>query len=83
MATTLRLFKIGKKGYHTFKIVAVDRRYKADGDYIEALGAYNPNVDPVAFELKKERFEYWTNKGAIISEGLGKLLKNKDIKKKL
>ncbi|KKP86833.1 MAG: 30S ribosomal protein S16 [Candidatus Roizmanbacteria bacterium GW2011_GWA2_35_8] len=83
MAVTLRLFKIGKKGYHTFKIVAVNRRYKADGDYIEALGSYNPNIDPVAFEIKKERFDYWANKGAIISEGLQKLLKNKNIRKKL
>ena len=65
MAVTLRLYKLGKKGYPTFKIVAVERRYKADGKYIESIGTYDPHSEP------------WTGIGAIISDGLSKLLKNR------
>lgn len=77
MAVTLRLYRIGKKGYPTYKIVAVNKRYKSNGDYIEAVGTYNPNIDPADIKINKERFSYWEQKGAIISEGLQKLLKQK------
>jgi len=76
MAVTLRLYKIGKKGYPTYKIVAVNRRYKANGSYIESVGTYDPHMEKSALILKKDRFDYWATRGAIISEGLGKLLKN-------
>ncbi len=77
MAVTLRLYRVGKKGHPTYKIVAVNRRYKSNGKYIEAVGTYNPHTDPAELKLEKERIEHWKSKGAIISEGLGKLLKGK------
>lgn len=77
MAVTLRLYRIGKKGHPTYKIVAVNRRYKANGKYIEAVGTYNPHATPSEVKVNEERLTYWKNKGAIISEGLGKLLKGK------
>lgn len=77
MAVTLRLYRLGKKGHPTYKIVAVNRRYKSNGSYIESVGIYDPNIKPAVFKLEKERFEYWKTKGAIISEGLRKLLKSK------
>ena len=76
MAVTLRLYKVGKKGYPTYKIVAVNRHYKSNGAYIESVGTYDPHMEKSALILKKDRFDYWSSKGAIISEGLGKLLKN-------
>lgn len=76
MATTLRLMRFGKKGYPYYRIVAIDKRKKRDGAYIERVGSYDPMVQPAKVELKKERYEYWTNVGAEISEGLAKLLKN-------
>ena len=75
MAVTLRLYKVGKKGHPTFKIVAVNRRYKSNGKYIESIGTYNPHTDPAEIKIEKDRLEFWKDKGAIISEGLGKLLK--------
>lgn len=77
MAVTLRLYRIGKKGHPTYKIVAVNRRYKSNGKYLESVGTYNPHAEPSEFKVDKTRLEYWMNKGAIISEGLGKLLKGK------
>lgn len=74
MAVTLRLYRTGKKGYATYKIVAVNRRYKSNGKYIEAVGFYNPHND-ADLKIKKERLDYWVSRGAIVSEGLRKLLK--------
>jgi small subunit ribosomal protein S16 len=75
MAVTLRLYRVGKKGHPTYKIVAVNRRYKSNGKYLESVGTYNPHTDPGELNIVKDRLEYWKSKGAIISEGLGKLLK--------
>lgn len=77
MAVTLRLYRIGKKGHPTYKIVAVNRRYKSNGSYIESIGTYNPHLKPADIKINKERMDYWSSRGAIISEGLRKLLKSK------
>ena len=76
MAATLRLYRIGKKGKPAYRIVVVNKRYKANGSYIEEVGKYDPMTEPALFKLKKDRFDFWLDKGAIISEGLRKLLKH-------
>lgn len=76
MAATLRLYRIGKKGKPAYRIVVVNKRYKSNGSYIEEIGKYDPMVEPVFFNLSKERYDYWVSRGAIISEGLRKLLKH-------
>jgi len=77
MAATLRLYRVGKKGHPTYKIVAVNKRHKSDGAYIEAIGTYDPHIKPSLIKIDDKKFEYWTTRGAIISEGLRKLLKNR------
>lgn len=80
MAVTLKLYKLGKKGKPAYRIVAVEKRSKRNGRYIEAIGFYNPLTDPFTLNLDKERFDHWLEKGALISEGLRKLLKNRHFK---
>lgn len=77
MGVTIRLARYGKKGYAVYRVVVLDKRKKRDGAYLEKIGIYNPNTDPLSFSLVKERFDYWISKGATISEGLQKLLKFK------
>lgn len=77
MAVTLRLLRLGKKNNPVYRIVAVDRRSKRNGKYIEIVGSYNPTMEPFSMELNQTKFDYWSQKGAIISEGLRKLLKNR------
>ncbi len=77
MAVTLRLTRYGKKHSPFYRIVAVHKRSKRDGKYVELIGTYNPFLEAQSAEIKKERFDYWVSKGAEISEGLTKLLKNK------
>lgn len=60
----IRLRREGKKGYPIYKLVATDIRSPRNGGYIEALGQYNPNANPVKLALKEERIEHWLKKGA-------------------
>ena len=73
----MRLMRFGKKGYPTYRVVVLDKRKKRDGSYIENIGVYQPMNEPAKLELLKERFEYWSSRGAQISEGFAKLLKDK------
>lgn len=75
MAVTLRLFRIGKKHIPMYRIVAIDKRNKRNGKYIEQIGSYNPMSDPYKLSIDKKRFDYWKSKGAEVSEGFEKLLK--------
>ncbi len=79
MAVTLRLMRFGKRKYPTYRIVAIDKRKKRDGSYIEKVGFYNPMTEPATLEIEKEKFDAWLSKGAQISESVRKLLKHRKI----
>jgi len=81
MAVALKLYRQGKKGSPSYRIVAVEKHSKADGKYIEEVGFYDPITNPVVLNIKKERFDYWMKVGAQVSEGLRKLLKNRQLAK--
>lgn len=79
MAVALRLMRFGKKKNPVYRIVAVDKRKKRDGRYLEQVGFYNPMKDPSELRIDKEKFEHWKYRGAVVSEGLLKLLKGKKL----
>lgn len=77
MAVALRLMRFGKKRQPHYRIVALDKTKKRDGSYIEKVGLYQPLVEEKNIKINKERFDYWKSRGAQLSEGLERLLKNK------
>ncbi len=76
MPATIRLMRVGKKGYPTYRIVVVDKRKKRNSNYLVLLGSYNPMVTPVKLELDRKQLSSWIAKGAVVSEGMTKLLKS-------
>jgi len=74
MPVTIRLMRFGKKGYPTYRIVALDKRKKVVGSYLEKIGTYNPMKEPAEINMDKERLNSWLKKGAILSTGVKKLL---------
>ena len=60
----LRLRRAGKKKNPIYKIVAADIRSPRDGRFIEVVGQYDPNVNPILLTVKEERAFYWLKKGA-------------------
>lgn len=66
--------RLGRRGKPFYRIVAVDKRKKRTGAYIEKIGTYNPLAEPAEIAFSSERLAHWVSKGALISEGLRKLL---------
>jgi small subunit ribosomal protein S16 len=60
----LRLRRIGKKKHPIYKVVAADIRSPRNGRYIEAVGSYDPNVNPVMLKFRDDRILHWLQKGA-------------------
>jgi small subunit ribosomal protein S16 len=77
MSVTIRLSMFGKKNQPIYRIVVSETRSKRDGYFLDQLGTYNPNVKPPILKLDREKLATWQKKGAIVSSGLSRLLKEK------
>lgn len=75
----LRLKRIGKRHYPVYKIVAADSRFPRDGRFIEAVGTYNPNLDPMQVTLVEGRVKYWLGVGAQPTDTVRSLLKSEGL----
>ncbi len=71
----IRLRREGKKKYPVYKFVATDIRKPRNGGYLEALGQYNPNTNPVTIAIKETRVEHWLRKGAQPTDTVRSLLR--------
>lgn len=60
----IKLTRTGKKGYASYRIVVNEARSKRDGQYLEALGLYDPNTTPKTIKINKKRLDHWLSKGA-------------------
>ena len=79
MAVKIRLQRGGKKKQPFYRIVAADGRYKRDGRFLERLGSYNPNTDPMTIDVKESRVMYWLGVGAQPTDTVRNLLSRKGI----
>lgn len=74
MAVMIRLARIGKKKAPFFRIVAIDKRSKRDGQYLENLGTYNPLTGEL-IQFHVEKIDAWISKGALPSDTVKRLQK--------
>ena len=75
----LRLRRIGKKKQPIYKIVVADSRSSRTGNIIEAIGQYNPLLNPIGIEVKEPRLFLWLKRGAQPTDTLRSLLKRKGL----
>jgi len=75
MAVVLRLARAGAKKAPYYHVVATDSRNPRDGKFIEAVGAYDPNLTPPKIAFDQERLEYWLKVGARPSDTVRDLIK--------
>lgn len=73
MSVTIRLARIGKRNAPSYKIVVANTRDKRNGRYLDILGHYNPSVIPAQFSLDEEKYQKWTENGALVTEAVVKL----------
>src|SRR5438552_8339925 len=70
---------MGRKKMPIYKIVAADSRAPRDGRFIESVGIYNPNDNPISIDLKEDRVVYWLNNGAQPTFTVKNLLSRKGV----
>ncbi|MBS1517464.1 MAG: 30S ribosomal protein S16 [Bacteroidetes bacterium] len=70
---------MGKKHYPVYKIVAADSRFPRDGRFIESVGLYNPNTNPMEISLDEPRVMYWLNVGAQPTDTVKSILSNEGV----
>ncbi len=70
----IRLARVGARKQPYYRVVVIDKERARNGRAVEVVGTYNPRTDPATVDLKRERIDYWTSKGAQLSDRVGKLL---------
>ena len=70
----MRLVRLGDKKSPVYRIVVVDARKAATGEYIEKIGFYDPKSEPVTLTVDVEKAKAWLAKGVQPTETVKSLL---------
>jgi small subunit ribosomal protein S16 len=70
----IRLARVGARKQPHYRIVVIEKDRARNGRSIEVVGTYNPRTNPASVELKRDRIDYWTSKGAQLSDRVEKLV---------
>ena len=71
----IRLARFGARKQPFYRVVVIEKDRARNGRSIELVGTYNPRTNPATVDLKRERIDYWTGKGAQLSDTVSRLLK--------
>ena len=74
MSVKLRLSRVGAKKNPFYRVVVTDSRNPREGKFIEHIGIYDPNRDPVEIRFDMDRVNYWISVGATPSDTVSELL---------
>ncbi len=75
MSVSIRLTRCGAKKKPFYRIVAIDRRKKRDGDYLDRIGHYDPTTNPAQIVIDNEKLDKWLKIGARCSDTVSSLIK--------
>ncbi len=70
----IRLARFGARKQPYYRVVVIEKDRARNGRSIEVVGTYNPRTNPASITLKRDRVDYWTSKGAQLSDRVGKLV---------
>jgi small subunit ribosomal protein S16 len=70
----IRLARVGAPKQPYYRVVVIEKDRARNGRSVEVVGTYNPRTSPASVNLKRERIDYWTGKGAQLSDRVAKLL---------
>src|SRR5579863_385615 len=70
----IRLARVGARKQPYYRVVVIEKDRARNGRSIEVVGTYNPRTSPATVDLKRERIDHWTSKGAQLCERVAKLL---------
>ena len=70
----MRLVRMGDKKSPVYRIVVVDGRKAATGEYVDKVGFYDPKSTPVTLTVDVEKAKDWLSKGVQPTETVKSLL---------
>ena len=70
----IRLARFGARKQPYYRVVVIEKDRARNGRSIEVVGTYNPRTNPASIDLKRDRIDYWTGKGAQLSDRVAKLV---------
>lgn len=73
----LRLKRLGKKRYPSYRLVIMENTFRRNGRPIEEVGYYNPITKKYQFDI--EKIKKWLNYGVKPTETVLNLLKQAEI----
>ena len=73
MSVSIKLSRYGAKNSPYYRIIAAPTRSKRDGKNLGIIGSYDPKLKKAVVD--KKLFDEWVKKGAIVTEGVKKVLK--------
>jgi small subunit ribosomal protein S16 len=75
MAVKIRLRRTGRKKQPSYRLVVADSSTPRNGQYLDALGTYNPRVKPADLRIDLEKVEKWLASGAEMSDTAASLIR--------
>lgn len=72
----IRLARFGARKQPHYRVVVIEKDRARNGRSIEVVGTYNPRTNPATLDIKRDRIDHWTRKGAQLSERVAKLVKS-------
>ena len=70
----MRLMRMGDKKNPLYRVVVVDSRKAATGEYIDCVGHYRPTCEPAELDINAELAKDWLSKGVQPTETVKNLL---------
>lgn len=70
----IRLARFGARKQPYYRVVVIEKDRARNGRSVEVVGTYNPRTNPASVDLKRDRIDYWTGKGAQLSDRVAKLV---------
>jgi small subunit ribosomal protein S16 len=75
MAVKIRLRRTGRKKQPNYRLVVAESTSPRDGQYLDAIGTYNPLVKPADLRIDLEKVDKWLADGAEMTDTVASLVK--------
>ncbi len=76
----IRLQRTGRENLPTYRLVVAEKARSVKGKSMEIIGHFLPARKPAVLEVKKDRVEYWMQRGAAVSNTAARLLQKEGMK---
>jgi small subunit ribosomal protein S16 len=75
MSVKIRLRRTGRKKQPNYRLVVAHSQTPRDGEYLDAVGTYNPLVKPADLRIDLDKVDRWLAEGAEMSDTVASLVK--------